>query len=295
MIPAEATQIEVQLQEKWIIFWWALGIGLFALATAWRNGFFNPFQSSRVPVIRGVEVLKGFGYFLFAEILLVPVLIGIAFVIAGGNPGTFTHLSEQAKGWINVLVILGGFGAVSLVYLQLSPLQRLQLWRQTATPWYRHVGIGIAAWFVSYPLVLAFSQGLSLIIWHLFHQPFVEQVAVQNMRVALDNPILFALTAVAVVTLVPITEEFLFRGLLQSWLKHKFHHTTAAILLSSLVFALFHFSTNQRMTNIELLSSLFLLSCMLGYLYERQRSLWASVGLHGFFNFMSLIMIFKEK
>src|SRR4029077_8915950 len=137
------------------------------------------------------------------------------------------------------------------------PVQRGQLWKQTATPWYIHLGMGFAVWFLSYPLVLAFSQGLSLIIWHLSHHAFIEQVAVQNIRHAMDNPILFGLTSLAIVSVVPLTEEFLFRGLLQSWLKNKFHHTTAAIILSSLIFALFHYSSHQGVANIELLSSLF--------------------------------------
>ncbi len=289
----EANEIQTQLLEKEMIFLWALVVALLALGIAWRKGLFKSFQASPFPVIRGKDVLKGFGFFLFIELLLIPVLASLIFVLAGKNPQNL-HLTFQMKGWLNLFIILGGFGGVLAAYLELPVTQRQQLWQQTATPWYSHVGIGVAAWFVSYPLVLAVSQGLSLGLWHVFHQPFVEQVAVQNLRHAMADPLLFGLTSLTVITLVPFTEEVLFRGLLQSWLKRKFQNTTSAILLSSLIFALFHYSSRQGMTNIELLSSLFLLSCMLGYLYERQRSLWASVGLHAFFNLMSLFMIFQQ-
>lgn len=291
---AEVISIQEQLQEKWLVFWWSLAVGLGIISLAWRQGFFIPLKANPLPYIRGIDVLKGFGFFLFAELLLVPALVVLVFNLGGENLYSSHFLTLQMRGWLNLLIILGGFGAVLIVYFELTATQRRQLWWQTETSWYVHIGTGIIAWFVSYPLVLAFSQGLSLVLWHIFHHPFIEQVAVQHVRHILANPLLFGLTALAIVTLVPVTEEFLFRGLLQTWLKHKFHHTWAAIALSSLVFALFHYSTQQGVTNIELLSSLFLLSCMLGYIYERQRSLWASVGLHGFFNLMSLLMIFQD-
>ena len=289
----ESVEIQ-QIQEKWIILWRALGIGMLGLAIAWQLGLFTVFRARAYPIIKGIDVLKGFGYYLFAELLLIPALIIILFVLAGwGGPDTL-FLNEKVKGWLNLLIILGGFAAVSIAYFELTAKQRSQLWVQTSHPWYYHLMIGISAWFVIYPIVLAFSQIISIGVWYLIHHEALEQVAVQNLRKALLDPWLFGLTALAVVTLVPLTEEFLFRGLLQSWLKRKFHNTTRAILASSLVFSLFHFSTSQGTTNIELLSSLFMLSCALGFIYERQRSLWAPVGLHGFFNLVSLLFIFQE-
>ena len=290
---AETVDIQVQLQEKWLILWWSLGIGLLALGVSGRQGLFKPFHSSPLPQIGGIDVLKGFVFFLFIELFLLPTFIGLVLMIGGMDPKRFLELSPQAKGWLNLLVILGGFGGVSLAYLGLTGVQRQQLWRQTSVSWYHNVGIGIAAWFVSYPLVLAFSQATSLAAWHLFHHSFIEQAAVQHLRSTLTDPLLFGAMAFAVVTIVPLTEEVLFRGLLQSWLKSKFH-PAAAIGVSSLIFAIFHYSSDQGVANIELLSSLFLLSCMLGYIYERQRSLWAPVGLHSFFNFISLLMISKD-
>jgi uncharacterized protein len=290
----ETIDIQVQLHEKWLIFWWALGIGLVALGIAYRQGLFKPFQATYHPAIKGMDVLKGFVFFLFIELFLIPTIIGVILTFKGENLDHLFHLNQQVKGWLNLSIILGGFAGVSLVYLQLTKGQRQQLWQQTSSTWVHNIGVGIAAWFVSYPLVLAFSQIISLAAWHFFHHSFTEQVVVQHMRQSLADPLLFGSTAVAIVTIVPFTEELLFRGFLQTWLKRKFHHPVGAILLSSLIFAAFHYSSAQGLTNIELLSSLFLLSCMLGYIYERQRSLWAPIGLHSFFNLMSLLMIYKE-
>lgn len=290
----ETVELQEQLQQKWMIFEWALAIGLCMLGIAWRQGAFRPFRASFVPVIQGKEVLKGFGLFLSVEIIVLPALFSLLYGFIRGESINLAQLSEVTKGWLNLATVLGGFGGALCAYFQLIPAQRQQLWKQTATPWYYQIGIGIGAWCVCYPLVLAFNEVVSLIVWHLFHHSTLDQIAVQNLRKVLEYPWLFGWTALAIVTFVPWTEEFLFRGLLQNWLKQRLHHPALAIGLSSLVFAFFHYSHVQGITNIELLSSLFLLSCVLGFLYERQRSLWASVGLHGFFNLMSLLLIFRE-
>lgn len=290
----ETVDIQVQLHEKWMIFWYAFGISILAFGVAWRKGLFKSFYASSLPIIRGIDVLRGFGFFLFMELLLIPILAGLVLFFMGKDSENFAHLNQGIKGWLNLLIILGGFGGVLLAYCGLTNLQRQQLWKQTSDPWYKNFGIGIASWFVSYPLVLAFSQLMSIVAWHLFHHSFVEQVAVQHLRKTQTEPLLFIATVLTVITIVPLTEEFLFRGLLQSWLKRKFQNSSIAIIVSSLIFACFHFSSAQGVTNIELLSSLFILSCMLGYVYERERSLWAPIGLHSFFNFMSFLMILND-
>lgn len=288
---SETIDVHTQVQEKLTVFFWGLGFGSLMLAIAWHFGCFRSFPISYIPVIRGKDVLKGFGLFLFVEILLIPAIISLA--LSPENPHNII-LSQFVKEWLKFLIILGGFGAVLLAYFELTATQRQQLWKQTPDPWYFHLKVAIAAWFITYPLILAFSQMVSLIVWYVFRHPPIEQVAVQHLRQALSDPWLFSCMALAVVTLVPFTEEFLFRGLLQSWLKQKLHYAPLAICLSSLLFTSFHYSSYQEFANIELLSSLFILSCVIGFIYERQRSLWAPIGLHGFFNLMSLILIFQE-
>jgi CAAX protease family protein len=287
----DETIMTQELHEKWTIFWWSFSIGLFALNIAWMRGLFKPFISCSYPLIRGRDLFKGFGYFIAIAVFIIPALAGVIITAAGWN----ATLNTQTQGWLNLLVIVSGFGAVSLAYSELTPLQRKQLSNQSPVSSMGNFGVGVAVWFVFYPIVLAFSQAVSILSWHLFHHPFIEQVAVQRVREALENPFLLGATALAIVSIVPVTEEFLFRGLLQNWLKQKFHYPAAAIGISSLIFAFFHYSRAQGTTNIELLSSLFILSCVLGFIYERQRSLWAPIGLHSFFNFISLLMIVQEK
>ena len=88
----------------------------------------------------------------------------------------------------------------------------------------------------------------------------------------------------------PLLEEFLFRGLFQTWIK-KHLGVKAAILIASLCFALFHVSVAHGVGNLSLVPSLFVFSCFLGFIYERQKSLFASIVLHTTFNLVSTLRI----
>lgn len=286
----EAANIHEQIQEKLLVFWLALAVGLPAIFFGWRMGLFRSFQASSLPAIRGVDVLKGFGYFLFMQILLVPALVAAAYAYLGAP--IIENIIMRA--WLNLFTVAGGFAACVLVFCEMPSSQRLLVWNQTEKPWIFQVVIGVAALLVIYPIIIAVNQLISIVILRYFHTPFIEQNVVQFIRSVKDQPLLFALNALAITIIVPITEEFLFRGLLQGWLKSKFHNVTIAIAITSIIFAFFHFSSMHGISNIELITTLVLLSCMLGYIYERQRSLWAPVGFHSLFNGLSLLLLANE-
>jgi membrane protease YdiL (CAAX protease family) len=263
----------------------------FAAFIAWLRGFFR-FYPPVPPPVAGRDVLKGFVTFIITQVLILPTIIMAFFIWKTGKLPSQGSLSHE--GWINIASICGGFLAVFCVFKSLTPHLRHRIIGDS-TAWFHHMLVGIGAWFISYPLVLAMDQALSLVVSLWLRQTPVEQVAVRHFRYALGDPLIFWSTALAVVTLVPMVEEFLFRGLLQSWLRNKISRPFVAIALTSIIFALFHYSSSQGTSNIELLCSLFVLSCFLGYVYERQRSLWASIALHGFFNGMSVLMILQTK
>ena len=129
-------------------------------------------------------------------------------------------------------------------------------------------------------------------IFSLFFPAPEEQIAVKYLRTVAQFPLLFTVASLLIVFIVPIAEELLFRGFLQTWLKQKVGWGKA-ILITSIIFSLFHFSTQQGAHNLSLLSSLFILSCFLGFLYERQQSLFASIALHMVFNGVSILLLLK--
>lgn len=88
------------------------------------------------------------------------------------------------------------------------------------------------------------------------------------------------LTAAFAVVIVPIFEEMLFRGFLQTSVRSLGSSPWAAILLTSLFFSILHPLTHAP--------ALFALSCGLGYAYERSGSLLRSILMHIFFNGLSV-------
>jgi uncharacterized protein len=98
------------------------------------------------------------------------------------------------------------------------------------------------------------------------------------------------LNLIAVIILAPLLEEFLFRGLLQNALRQKLEPVTA-IIISSVIFAFFHYNNAQGALNIVLIPSLFVFALFLGFIYEKTRSLISSIILHSTFNTISAIYI----
>jgi membrane protease YdiL (CAAX protease family) len=102
------------------------------------------------------------------------------------------------------------------------------------------------------------------------------------------KPIFLALFTIIVAA--PILEEFLFRGVIQSYFRKKIG-PIAGIFSASALFSLFHFSHSQGFQNIFILLSLFILSLYLGFVYEKTRSIIANITLHVTFNLINTIVI----
>ena len=119
-----------------------------------------------------------------------------------------------------------------------------------------------ATWLISYPTVLAVGQFLNVILTYFFQIHEVEQLAVRSLKMIMDFPLLYLSTVVSMVLFVPIMEELIFRGYLQTWLKGLLGRSIA-IVLTSAIFALFHFSISQGASNIEYVVALFMHSSFL--------------------------------
>jgi membrane protease YdiL (CAAX protease family) len=260
---------------------------------AWRRGFYRLPQPclEAQTALGGYEVLAVFTIFIFLASLGMPIA---SFLWSLFNS---TERNMATQGWWNVYTVcLSACGVMGTTFC-LPKTARAAIWGAASQKGLDRILhdllVGVGSWVICYPSVMLLNQLLSLFVIWLFHPSNAEQVAVTYLKMAKGYPILFTILALLLVLVVPFLEETLFRGCLQGWLRQQVGVPTA-IVLSSGVFALFHFSESQGYENIALLISLFFLSCFLGYLYERQQSLWASIGLHGAFNGMSVLMLFAE-
>jgi len=151
-------------------------------------------------------------------------------------------------------------------------------------------GLGILTWLIAFPVVGAVSQIMEFITFVLTGLSPVDQIAVRYLKMAKESPVLLSIALFAILVAAPVIEELVFRGFLYTYLRKRFSMVKATTF-SALIFSLFHFSPNQGVSNIALLSSLFSLALFLGFLYERQRSLFAPIALHMTFNSISVIRI----
>lgn len=169
-----------------------------------------------------------------------------------------------------------------------------KIWKDPSNPTARPIlydfGLGWAVWFISFPAVAAIGELGDLLIYLFFKVEHYEQVAVRFLKMALTEPSVLIIAFLLIVFIAPAIEEFLFRGVLQNYFKRHVG-SKAAILLSALCFAAFHFAPSQHAGNIPLLLSLFTFACFLGFLYEKQCSLFAPIGLHMAFNTISALRI----
>ncbi|HEX2582521.1 MAG TPA: CPBP family intramembrane glutamic endopeptidase [Chlamydiales bacterium] len=148
------------------------------------------------------------------------------------------------------------------------------------------------AWTLSFPLVLFVSLFLESFVLLVFNVPKLpDQIAVYFVKMTFSDPVYFSLAIVTVVLMAPLIEETLFRGFLQSFIR-KHLGPKQAILITAICFSWFHYAPDQGLGNIPILGSLFALALFLGFLYEKQGSLFASIALHSLFNAISILNLY---
>jgi len=100
---------------------------------------------------------------------------------------------------------------------------------------------------------------------------------------AASTPAATAIFALVIVVLAPLFEETIFRGFLLPSLTRSLP-VTGAVVVSGFVFALAHLSVAD-------LLPLTVLGILLGFVYTRQRGLWAPIVLHSLWNGGSLVAL----
>ena len=290
----EESALHELIDQQLLAVYFTLTWSILALFYVWQNGLIKRLPPVAYSPIRWFDVLFGFAFYFISQIIF-SALIATVYYIATGKEIQADHLSEFQRVSVNLLVVFSGFLALIIFYFyQLTEEKKRAIFGDKSQIWYQQYLIGACSWFFIFPLVTLGGSLVRMFTLMYFKEAPAEQLAVEQVLLSASHPVLLVIMSIAVFVLVPIAEEFLFRGLLQSWFKMKFKSPFWGIIATSVVFAAFHFTRSQGVTNIELLSSLFFLSCFLGYLYERQRSLWTSIGLHSLFNAATLLFLFKE-
>jgi uncharacterized protein len=288
--------LDVDLTAGGVLFSLLLAFAVFWFAK--RQGFFRlPPPSRSLPVTFSQTLGAFLTYFASALIIFPIILIFIAYL----KTGEISSVKKLSGVWLEAVQIafLWIVFIFLMLYCFLIPPQsrRFLFWgegERSLARLLKGAGMGLVGLVVSYPFVLVVSLVTKYISIWLWGEGEVEQVAVKHLKQAMGNPYLFGLMVFAVIILVPCLEELLFRGFFQNLLKRYFNRSWAMVL-SAIVFSLAHFSYSQKTGNFQLILSLFVLAFFLGFLYERERTLWAPMSLHMAFNgYNVLIMVFNR-
>ncbi len=270
-------------------------LGFVLLWFAHKQGFFSlpPGRERPHNPVFLKTVLATFGIYLGMTMAVAPMVVALYRTFSGNNP------PSAFLGWLQLLMLVMIFLLFYLYSRAQNPRMFGWIWKDRTIPHPKPVGIdfliGVLTWIISFPLVVVIGQIADMILYFFFHFEGYEQVAVRYLKTTLESPPMLAVAIFTILLAAPVIEEFLFRGCLQNYFK-RYMPTRQAIALSALCFSLFHLSPSQGIGNISLVATLFCFALFLGFIYERQASLFASIGLHMTFNAVSTfrILFFPE-
>jgi membrane protease YdiL (CAAX protease family) len=256
----------------------------------WKQGFFrwqpDPNWNRNLQLYQVVVAFAVyFAISYFASFLYITTLPP-----SSDSPESFIQYAT----WLNFLNSATVLGALFIFWRSLPRSVHQGLWRSPAAKqsYGKDLQMSFFAWCLAFPFVLFINQLLeNFLIQVIGIETIPDQIAVRFVKMTAQYPFYFFLALVSVVIFAPLIEEFLFRGILQSFIR-KHIGSTQAIFITALCFSFFHFSLEQGWGNLPIIGSLFPLALFLGFLYEKQKSLLSSIGLHSLFNLFSILNLY---
>jgi membrane protease YdiL (CAAX protease family) len=236
--------------------------------------------------IRGRRHLEGTRYRGPSVLVLLALAVALANIAAwpfagdllvvmesGGALGTVEALVLLTSTQLALLVVVGLFVTLPGALENVPPFDGGDALRSLRTG----LGFGIVSWIVAMLVTLGVVQVL---------ERLGQPITPQPVELALNavDPVVIV---VAAVVLAPLSEEIFFRGVaFTAWRRE--YGRRRAFIGSSVVFALIHLS-------LVSILPIFVLALGLAWVYERTRSLLASVTMHATFNGISVSLLLLER
>jgi uncharacterized protein len=148
--------------------------------------------------------------------------------------------------------------------------------------------------FMGWPILLVgfvvlMGIAMNLIYWITGFDPKQDSGLVEQFMAEMAaNPLLYSLTLPSVILAAPLTEEFLFRGVLFAGLSHTIVGRFGAVVITAVLWALAH-AFGAPWVNV---AAIFLMGLMLGALLLRFGSLWVTIACHTVWNTLTSLAIF---
>lgn len=205
----------------------------------------------------------------FEACYLLVVLIAIEFLVALALRESALLDSIDWQGASGFITVVAN-GLVFIFLLTYKQLTYRSLFHSAGQPAVKTLAALLIPVALIVPGLVLVTGALNSLAEWIFPMSVDDQEMFSDMVATSPIPLLFACVA------APILEEMLFRGvILRSFLQQ--YSRIEAILWTSLLFAIAHLNVYQFFTAL-------LLGIVVGWLYERTRSLWPCILLHALFN-----------
>jgi membrane protease YdiL (CAAX protease family) len=265
-----------------------LGLGATAAAVLYWRRDLDPAVFDEVPPRRTglalMDLFLGLWILLAAQFFLPPLLRLLLIPLPGGvvaptlRDSAVTNLLGQCVTHVPIILFalwqagrepqgVGEFGVIS---------------RRPG----REIAAGLLALLAALPMVLASSTAL-LLLSRLVNlpAPTIGHAMLESLLESRDG-VASALMIISAVHVAPILEELVYRGLVQSSLLAVLGPARrwTVIFLAAGLFAFIH----GGVATWQVLPGLFILGIVLGWLYEKHRSLLPGIVLHMAFNWVNI-------
>jgi membrane protease YdiL (CAAX protease family) len=239
----------------------------------WLTGFVGPINLGRCPLRRNRLPV----YLPFIHMAVWVVVVSNAMVIIDWAGARLPSWRQELLKYLTLSIIELVLIVFLVCFARQGFARRLKgfgLNLRTTVP---DLGAAVINLISALPLVFL-GIWLMAYLGRFFVGPDFKMQANEGLTVVTGNsqPSLRALMFVFLVLIAPIFEEMLFRGILQSVLRGLTPGPWAAIVITSVFFAVSHPWTH--------LPALFVLSCCMGYAYEKSGSLLRPIFIHVLFN-----------
>lgn len=200
-------------------------------------------------------------------------IIGTTFILSSvfqyiGLGATISSLAYGSIGMLTIFSIQELILLIPLVYFlktQNFSYQDLKLKKFNVLKSLGLIILGFFIFFAANHLILSLSDALNITL---------PGYGTQEQRLPLfgQDPFSMPIAILVLVFLAPLVEELVFRGFIYTKLRSNYKAATS-IIVSALIFAGFHLEP-------EIFLPLFILGCIIGYIYEKSDSLWAPILFH---------------
>jgi membrane protease YdiL (CAAX protease family) len=285
--------LEIAQEDKFFLLILTAIIAVISGFFARKWGFFAPSKEVTNPLPNLTFPKMLFIIFGYVFIQITVGLIVVFFVKLIYYVWLGTSITKELSSWVDVFSVFLTVPLLFKFFRLLDPAYYNAIVNADKNKNLKNFSFGVASAFIAIPLAQMTVLGINLFLSTFYTIPDVDQEAVRIFKGTFQNPYLFSLMFINISIFIPCLEELVARGALQTWLRQKLG-VLGGILVASFIFAAVHFSWSQDVRNIELLASIFVMSLFLGYIFERQKSLWAPIGLHVTMNTLNLCFLTYE-